>query len=162
MNNLKKIRYFTNICICFSYSTIIIVIFLEVLSRSLPFLHSLFWPQEVARYMYIWMCFLASSVAISRNAHIGLDVLYIFLPEVIIKLLRILIRFIIILFLLVLTVNGFKMCIINYRQISYSLRISMAIPYLSIPLGSILMIIEELYLLWKELPHSYSPKNNNN
>lgn len=147
MNILKKIRLFTYIGVCISYSTLIIVMVLSVTFRYVPFLPSLFWPQEVARYMFICMCFLASSIAINRNAHIGFDILYGFLPERIIKLLRMSTRFIIILFLLVLTVNGFKMCIINYRQISFSLRISMFIPYLSIPVGSILMIIEELYLL---------------
>lgn len=40
-----------------------------VMGRALP------WYDELARYLFIWMCFLAAAVAMRRRAHFGVNVL---------------------------------------------------------------------------------------
>jgi TRAP-type C4-dicarboxylate transport system permease small subunit len=37
---------------------------------------SLFWSEELARYLLIWLTFLGASVAYYRKAHPGVDILY--------------------------------------------------------------------------------------
>lgn len=45
--------------------------------------HSLFWSEELARYLLIWLTFLGASVAYYRRMHPGIDLLYIrFSPRV--------------------------------------------------------------------------------
>jgi len=38
--------------------------------------HSLFWSEELARFLLVWLTFLGASVAYYRKAHPGVDVLY--------------------------------------------------------------------------------------
>ena len=40
-----------------------------VVGRTMP------WYDEVARYLFIWMCFLAAAVAVRRRAHFGVNIL---------------------------------------------------------------------------------------
>ena len=40
-----------------------------VVGRTMP------WYDEVARYLFIWMCFLAAAVAVRRRAHFGINIL---------------------------------------------------------------------------------------
>ncbi len=42
--------------------------------------HSLFWSEELARYLLVWLTFLGASAAYRRGAHPGIDLLYVRLP----------------------------------------------------------------------------------
>ena len=38
--------------------------------------HSLFWSEELARYLLVWLTFIGATVAYHRNMHPGVDVLF--------------------------------------------------------------------------------------
>ncbi|MDH3566449.1 MAG: TRAP transporter small permease, partial [Desulfobacteraceae bacterium] len=38
--------------------------------------HSLFWSEELARFLLVWLTFLGASVAYYRKANPGIDILY--------------------------------------------------------------------------------------
>ena len=42
--------------------------------------HSLFWSEELARYLLVWLTFLGASVAYHRGMHPGVDVVFSRLP----------------------------------------------------------------------------------
>ena len=42
--------------------------------------HSLFWSEELARFLLIWLTFLGASVAYHRRAHPGIDTFSLRLP----------------------------------------------------------------------------------
>jgi len=42
--------------------------------------HSLFWSEELARFLLIWLTFLGASVAYHRQSHPGIDTLFRLLP----------------------------------------------------------------------------------
>ncbi|MDF1590599.1 MAG: TRAP transporter small permease [Desulfobacterales bacterium] len=42
--------------------------------------HSLFWSEELARFLLIWLTFLGASVAYHRRAHPGIDMFSLLLP----------------------------------------------------------------------------------
>ncbi len=43
--------------------------------------HSLFWSEELSRYLMVWLSFLGASVAFYRRAHPGIDVVVVLLPD---------------------------------------------------------------------------------
>ncbi len=43
--------------------------------------HSIFWSEELARYLLVWLTFLGSSVAYKRKVHPGIDMVYGRLPK---------------------------------------------------------------------------------
>lgn len=70
--------------------------------------HSLFWSEELARYLLVWVTFLGASAAYYRHAHPGVDVLYRRLPPLWRKGCRILIHMVSIVLFLVMIVYGFR------------------------------------------------------
>ena len=42
--------------------------------------HSLFWSEELSRYLLVWLSFLGASVAYYRRAHPGIDIVVAMLP----------------------------------------------------------------------------------
>ena len=38
--------------------------------------HSLFWSEELARYLLVWLTFIGATVAYHRNMHPGVDILF--------------------------------------------------------------------------------------
>ena len=42
--------------------------------------HSLFWSEELARFLLVWLTFLGASVAYHRRAHPGIDTVALLLP----------------------------------------------------------------------------------
>jgi TRAP-type C4-dicarboxylate transport system permease small subunit len=53
---------------------------------------SLFWSEELARYLLVWLTFLGASAAYYRRAHPGVDVLYNRLPPILRKACAVLIH----------------------------------------------------------------------
>ena len=43
--------------------------------------HSLFWSEELTRYLLVWLNFLGASVAYYRKVHPGIDVIYSRMPD---------------------------------------------------------------------------------
>jgi TRAP-type C4-dicarboxylate transport system permease small subunit len=54
--------------------TMTVVVAVQVLFRY-GFNYSLFWSEELARYILVWLSFLGASVAYRRKAHPGIDIL---------------------------------------------------------------------------------------
>ena len=59
--------------------TMTVVVAVQVFCRYV-LNQSLFWSEELARYLLVWLSFLGASVAYRRQAHPGIDVLYAKLP----------------------------------------------------------------------------------
>ena len=56
-----------------------IITFSGVISRYV-FSSSIYWSEEVTRYLMIWMTFIGASLGIARGAHIKIDVTRLILP----------------------------------------------------------------------------------
>jgi TRAP-type C4-dicarboxylate transport system permease small subunit len=59
--------------------TMAVIVAVQVFSRYV-LNHSLFWAEELARFLLVWLTFLGASVAYYRKAHPGIDVLYAKMP----------------------------------------------------------------------------------
>jgi C4-dicarboxylate transporter DctQ subunit len=121
------------------------VIFRYVLKGSLP------WSEELSRYLMIWVTFVGASIGVKRGAHIGVEMLVVFLP----KNIQIIVKYVggIITIIFCIIVFGASLGIL-YRQIvsnqiSPAMRIPMWWAYGAIPAGTLLMTIRFAQILFK-------------
>ena len=100
------------------------------------------WPPEFARFMQVAVTLLGSSLAFRYGRHVGVTVIVLRLPLRIQTAIFIATNFLILCFLLVLLVEGYKLAFIEGpSQIAPSLRVSMMWAFIALPVGAFLMII---------------------
>ncbi len=117
-----------------------VVIVLQVFFRFVIYV-PMPWSEELARYVMIWMGLLGSVVALRHGRHIGVRVLVERLPKGVYDHVAIFLQLVMIVFLLILAQKGWELGAINAIQLSPAMELSMQIPYLSIPVGSVLMAL---------------------
>jgi len=134
--------------IIIGYLLLVMTLFalVQVITRYV-FFYSIEWLEEVTRYLMIWMTFIGTGMAVHKKMNIGIDVLpTLFSNKKILQFLNVLIEVIILLFaclyfyfsLILVSKN------IASHQLTPALRIPVATMYLSVSLGSALMIIHSL------------------
>ncbi len=133
----------TEIVVMVLMAAISVIIFGQVICRYV-FNHSLYWSEEVGRYILIWITFLGASVGVKRFAHIGIDFLYNKTSGIFKKILDITIVVLGIFFTGILCYFGYKFSYFARFQKSAALLMPMTIPYLSICVGGFLMLIHFL------------------
>ncbi len=94
-----------------------IVVFLQVIFRYV-YHGSLPWSEELARYILVWLTFLAASIGVKRNAHIGVEVVVKFLPPLLKKTTSIITQILSLIFFMVLIIYGTKVVSITMMQLS--------------------------------------------
>jgi TRAP-type C4-dicarboxylate transport system permease small subunit len=103
------------------------------------------WAEELARYMMIWLSFLGMSLALKDNEHVGLTFFVKLFPKKVEIVLKIISRLVILVFLIFVFINSLDVIPILSRQKSAALRLPMYIPYLSVTVGSVLMMLYVVY-----------------
>lgn len=116
-----------------------VVVFLQVIFRYLLHL-PLFWTEEFARYCLVWASLLGAAVALKRGEHVAVTIFLENFPKKLALVLAMVARISVALILAVMVWGGIRLVIITSTQISPALRIPMAIPYLALPLGSLIML----------------------
>jgi len=127
-------------------SVMTIIVIIQVFLRYL-FLYSLSWSEEVARFLMIWVSFLAAGLALQKGLHIGVES---FISRVNPKFRRwisLLAKVSILLFLLVLTAGGIHLSWLVRDQSSPALFLSMGYAYLSAGAGGFFMAIQMFHSL---------------
>jgi len=128
------------------FSVMLVSLFLQVTFRfflNIP----LSWSEELARYLTVWMIFLGASLGVRNNKLIRLDILltkinqryhiYFFYASAVIS----------IFFYLVIIIKSFEIIQIVHMQHSPAMTIPMSVPYLAIPVGSALMLLNTIAAL---------------
>lgn len=139
-----------------------LLVFVQVVLRYV-FNYSLYWSEEVARYLIIWFIFIGGSIAVREKAHAAVDIVGMYLSPVFKRLLSILASVIAIIFFIFLIISGIQTVhnVIVFSNVTPALGIPMYIPYLSIPVGSALMVYRFLQILWSDLKLIKSDSNKN-
>jgi len=120
---------------------LVVVVVASVLFRYV-LLSPLTWSEEVGRYVMIWLGFLAASIAVRQGLHVGVDFVVQWVRPGIAAWLRGLARAVMIGFLLIVMGYGFILVTNLWDQWSPVLSVRMTWPYLAIPVGSLLMLIQ--------------------
>jgi TRAP-type C4-dicarboxylate transport system permease small subunit len=122
-------------------AVLVVVVVASVIFRYV-LLSPLAWSEEVGRYLMIWTGFLAASIAIQQGMHVGVDFVVHWVRPAAAAWLRRLARGLTAVFLLIVTAYGFILVISLWDQWSPVLQFRMTWPYLAIPVGCLLMLIE--------------------
>ncbi len=112
----------------------------QILGRFV-FSYSIFWSDELARFLLIWISFLGMSVGVRRGAHPGIDSLVRALPARSARGLLVLALVLSLLFFGVMVVYGGILVSRTWPQRSVSLGLRMSIPYLAVPASGLLMFL---------------------
>lgn len=98
-----------------------------------------YWSGELTVFSLVWISMLGAAVGLPRGYQIGMTFLTDRLPGAAARLVRALGHLATLAILTVLIIYGADQTLYNQKQISPAMGISMALPYLAIPVGSFLM-----------------------
>jgi C4-dicarboxylate transporter DctQ subunit len=124
------------------------VIFYQVILRY-AFRGTNIWAEEFARYAFSWVVLLGSASAVRRFQHIRIDFFVQKISAEKQKYINIFNYSLILIFLGVLIIYGLNIASRTGGQISAGLGIPISFMYMSIPVGSFLMLIFTLEILFK-------------
>ncbi|MCF6188801.1 MAG: TRAP transporter small permease [Desulfobulbaceae bacterium] len=112
---------------------------------------SLFWSEELARYMLVWLSFFGATVAYYRNLHPGVDVLTSRLSHDKQRLARLLVHITSMALALVLVISGLQFAWFVRLQISPALAIPKWIILAVIPASGAVLLVHGLVFFLKTL-----------
>lgn len=113
------------------------VITLQIVSRV--FFSAVGWTEEVARFLLVWITFLAGTLAFQRGRHIAVTFAVDALPLPLRKLAKLAALAIVLAFMVMLVVIGHRYMQVQSFQKSAALRLSMTYVYAVIPLSAGIM-----------------------
>lgn len=122
----------------------VIATFLGVVFRSIPSLPGITWTGEFTAYMMITATFLVTGIGIRRGIQLSVSLIPEKLPEPLFRILTIVNGLLMLVFLSIVGYYGFQSALMNQGQMSQTLGISMFYPYLVVPIGACLMIMESV------------------
>lgn len=140
---LRVLSRLIEIAIISGAAFIVAIVTIEVILRYV-FKHSLIFTEELARYLMVWIVFLGSALAIRDGAHIRINILVKRLNPTLRKLAHLSAHGLVLLFLIVVAIEGFRILPSQLRQMCITIDVSLFYFYLAIPVGCVLMIV---YLL---------------
>ncbi|WP_340162745.1 TRAP transporter small permease [Vreelandella sp. F11] len=113
------------------------VITLQIVSRVL--FTAVGWTEEVARFLLVWITFLAGTLAFQRGRHIAVTFVVDALPGRLRQIARIAALLIVLAFMIALIVIGYRYMQVQSFQKSASLRLSMTYVYAVMPICAAIM-----------------------
>ncbi len=113
------------------------VITLQIVSRVL--FSAVGWTEEVARFLLVWITFLAGTLAFQRGRHIAVTFAVDALPLRLRSLARFAALAVVLAFMITLIVIGYRYMQVQSFQKSAALRLSMTYVYAVIPLSATIM-----------------------
>ncbi|MEA2117844.1 TRAP transporter small permease [Halovibrio sp. HP20-50] len=113
------------------------VITLQIVSRVL--FTAVGWTEEVARFLLVWITFLAGTLAFQRGRHIAVTFVVDALPGRLSQIARITALLVVLAFMLTLIVIGYRYMQVQSFQKSASLRLSMTYVYAVMPICAAIM-----------------------
>ena len=99
------------------------------------------WSEESMRYVTTWMVMIAGAPALLRNEHMVVSLFDSARSPALRQFARILVQVCVAGFCLLLMWEGYPAAIDNMRQVSPAMRVPMTVPYLAIPVGATLLLI---------------------
>lgn len=119
------------------------VIFRYILSQPLP------WSEELARYLMIWVACLAASEAYVKGNHVGVSLVIDALKPSLRKIMILAIHLIVAILMGIIAYQGFILSSLLHSQLSPAMGLPMTWPYMAVPVGATLILVQALALFFK-------------
>jgi TRAP-type C4-dicarboxylate transport system permease small subunit len=142
----KTVRFL--VIIFFIY--MVLAVFYQVLGRYI-FSYKLGAAAETATFAQIWMILLASGIAMRKNMHVGVDIL---LRKLSVKNQKIVITastIVIMVFLIMVLKGSVQLIMVGAQSTSPAISVPMWIPYLSVPISIVYIMLELMILTFTRL-----------
>ena len=121
--------------------SMVVIVIAGVIARYA--MHNPFtWTEEASRFLMIWMVLLGMSVVTRNRENLCVEFLVIKLPVFLQRIIKFINEVLVMGFLYILVVEGFKMALKAKVQMVPSLGITMYYPLLCIPVGGMLTMIQ--------------------
>jgi len=137
---LDKVERACMVIMALLFAEMLAVLFIQVVLRYV-FNTGMSWAEELARFSFVWLTMLGAAVAARKGRHIKIDSIINLFPSVLRTLIGCALDVLIVIFLIVLNVYGFKLALLAYGQKSGALTISMFYPYLGFVVGGVLLLV---------------------
>ena len=121
------------------------LVFMNVVCRYI-LNFSIIWAEEVSQYLMVWVAFLAAGLALRQGRHVAIEILQDRLPSTARRMTRHLVALLLIVFMGILIVLGFQFARFAWDQETPVLNIPLGIPYLAVPIGALLLVIQFFFL----------------
>jgi TRAP-type C4-dicarboxylate transport system permease small subunit len=112
---------------------------------------SLFWSEELARYLLVWLSFLGASVAYRRKAHPGIDILQAKMPGGLQKISTSIVHLASMALFAVMIFFGCRFAYFVRLQISPALYLPKWIVFSIVPISGCILMIHGISFLLQEL-----------
>ncbi len=113
--------------------------------------NSIYWSNEVARYLLVYIVFFGATMAHKHKAHIRIDIFYSKLSKKNQKIIEILISVLFILFWIMILIGCKKLLPLFMMQKTATLQIPFAVPFAALPISAIVWIIYCINDILKEV-----------
>jgi TRAP-type transport system small permease protein len=132
------------------------LVFVNVVARYV-FNVSIIWAEEVSQYLMIWIAYLGAGLALREGRHVALEMLHDRLPVVLSRKVRMAVGGLVLAFLGWVTVLGFQFAVFVWNQETPVLNISLGIPSLAIPIGTLLFAVHLVLMFRNYTDRRFQP-----
>lgn len=131
-----------------------VIIFLQILFRHLDM--PLVWTEEIARFLFVWIIYLSTSLAIKRKRHLSIDILPLFLSKRGKLILTLISDLVGLVFFIIIGIYGAEVIqtFIERPQYSQATHTNMIFPYMAPYFGAAIAsirFIQDMFLTAKQL-----------
>lgn len=144
--------------IAFMFGVMFILVFTNVVTRYC-FGFSIATAEEISTFLMIAITYLGAGLALREGRHASIDVLQDRLSEGARRGIRAFLGIVILVFFLLLAVYGVQLCILGWSQETSVTQIPRGIPYLFLPMGSVVFAIHLVFMFRKWLVRSWEQMN---
>jgi len=109
------------------------------------------WTEELARYLFIWACYLGAPVATRRGNHVTIMFVLERLPRSLSRIVALGIQAVSLVFFLQLAILGAVLAVRSHSVEAITLPIPWSLIYLAVPVSGILMILQTVDVGWNGL-----------
>lgn len=130
-----------------SFTIMILNVSFQVFSRVFTPGLSQIWTEELTRFLFIYSVTIAAPLAMKRKMYVNIELVN-FLPQVIQDILHIIIQLAVAILFSIIMIYGCQFTKLGMTQLAPTIRIPIAIIYISIPIMGALMTFYTLYNLF--------------
>ncbi|MDD7542623.1 MAG: TRAP transporter small permease [Peptoniphilaceae bacterium] len=148
---LNKLRQFTNAIVILFFALVVIVVSIQVFARFVLGT-SIRWADEFSRFAFVWVIYLGGAITIRDGRNVCFDLILEAQKGFVWKIMYTAVFLLSSLFLVLITYFGILVCMSLMSETSPIMQLPMSVVSLCIPIGGVLMLIEEisLYVMHKD------------
>ncbi|MBW2145900.1 MAG: TRAP transporter small permease [Deltaproteobacteria bacterium] len=137
---VNRLAWLADNAVVIVFILMIIIAFFQVFFRYV-LNNPLFGSEEIARLFAVWLTFLGASIAVKRGGHISVDILYLRVSSRNQKIFRFASDVFLLIFNLILLVEGTRLAYLSHAFESSALRFPMSIVFSALPISAFIILI---------------------